>query len=123
MTQQPNIIAAHNKAKEIVLYFIKAINEEDYTKASTYTSASMDYDGILGTLHGANTYFSELEKMRIKFDIKKAFADEDDVCLFYEANVGGCMVPACGWYHLKDDKIVSSKIIFDSVMVHAVNNC
>lgn len=54
-----------------------------------------------------------MKKMKLKYDIKKTFADNDDVCLFYEIAMGDVTIFACGWYHVENNKISSFKVIFD----------
>jgi hypothetical protein len=55
-----------------------------------------------------------MKKMKFKYDIKKTFVDgENDVCLFYDINMGGVTIFSCGWYHLEKGKIKSFKVIFD----------
>ena len=45
-----------------------------------------------------------------KFDVKKEFADSNDVCILHEWN----SQLVCVWYHVEDDgKISSIKVIFD----------
>jgi hypothetical protein len=46
----------------------------------------------------------------VKFDIKKEFADSNDVCILHEWN----SQLVCVWYHVDDDRKISSiKVIFD----------
>jgi len=54
-----------------------------------------------------------MEKMRFKYDIKKTFTDEDDVCLLYDINMQGTTIFTCGWYKVQNGKIKSLKVVFD----------
>ena len=51
--------------------------------------------------------------MRLKYDVKKAFADRNDVCLLYDLAIGDVTVFGCGWYQVADGKIRSLKVLFD----------
>lgn len=48
-----------------------------------------------------------------KFDIKKIFTDENDVCVFNDVIVEGVTLFACGWYHIENQKIRSLRLVYD----------
>lgn len=100
-------------AKDIVLTFINALNAEDFDTAKSCVRDDLIFEGVLGTRNGAAAYFKDMEKMRLKYKIKKAFQDGDDVCLLYDINMSGTDVFTCGWYQLEDGKIKSLKVVFD----------
>ena len=100
-------------AKEIVLAFINALNKEDFAAAGKYLTKDMTFKGVLGSRDGAEAYMNDMEKMKFKYDLKKAIAEDNDVCLFYDLDMGGVTIFGCGWYHLKGGKISSLNVIFD----------
>lgn len=104
---------AENTTKETVLAFIKALNEEDFQEARKHVNEDLSFVGVLGSRDGAEAYFKDMEKMKMKYDIKKVFSEGDDVCLFYDFTTAGITVFGCGWYHLVHGKISSFKVIFD----------
>lgn len=106
-----NTVTASN-AKEIVLSCVKAINERDLKIARTYVSDDLQFRGAMGTGNGAQAYFEDMEKMKLKYDIKEAFADGDDVCLLYDLRMSGQTICGCSWYHIEDEKI-TSLVVFD----------
>jgi len=109
-TKQDAIPTASN-AKEIVLNFINALNEEDFDSARTYLNEDMVFDGVLGHRDGADIYMKD---MKFKYKIKKAFIDGDDVCLLYNIDMGGKeKIFTCGRYQLQNDKIKKLKVVFD----------
>ena len=81
--------------REVVLAYVYALNEEDFQQARQYVSDDMVFDGALASRHGAEEIFADLERMRLKYDIKKIFADGDDVCLFYDVTLFGVPVFTC----------------------------
>lgn len=107
------IVTSVISAKETVLAFIKAMNKEDFKAARVYVHNDMRFQGVLGTRNGAEEYFKDMEKMRLKYDVKKIFFDEDEVCLFYEIQMAGQTIFSCGWYKVEDGKIDSFRVIFD----------
>jgi hypothetical protein len=104
---------ANNSVKEIVLSCINALNNEDFKTAKSYVSDDMTFEGVLGSRNGADAYFNDMEKMKLKYDIIKAFVDGDDVCLLYNLQMSGLTLFGCGWYHVNDGKINSLKVVFD----------
>jgi len=108
-----NDTATTTNAKEIVLSCVKALNDEDFKTARKYMTEDFSFVGVLGTRNGAEAYFNDMEKMKLKYDIKKAFVDENDVCLLYDLSMSGIILFGCGWYHVEDGKINSLKAVFD----------
>jgi len=108
-----NNVATRANAKEIVMSCIKALNEEDFKIARKYITEDFSFMGVLGSRDGAEAYFSDMEKMKLKYDIKKVFVNENDVCLLYDLTMSGIVLFGCGWYHVKGDKIDSLKVVFD----------
>jgi limonene-1,2-epoxide hydrolase len=102
-----------SQSQKVVNAFIKAINAEDFSTARQYVSDDLKFDGIMGSRDGADDYFGDMKHMKFKYDVKKAFADENDVCLLYDINMGGATIFTCGWYKLENGKISSLKVVFD----------
>jgi limonene-1,2-epoxide hydrolase len=102
-----------NEAKEVVLGLGKALNDESFQIARRYVGDDMKYVGPFGSRVGAEAYLQEMERLRLKFDIQKIFADGNDVCALYEISVSGIRLFACGWFQLEDGKISSLRVTFD----------
>ncbi|MDP4151791.1 MAG: nuclear transport factor 2 family protein [Bacteroidota bacterium] len=100
-------------AGDTVLSFIKALNAEDFKMARSFVHPDLTFIGVLGTRHGADAYFADMEKMKLKYEIEKTVADETDACLWYAIQMGGKKITACGWYHLENGKIAEFKVLFD----------
>ena len=105
-------VAAVN-VKQFVLSFIKALNKEDFKAARAYVSDDMKFVGVLGSRDSADAYFKDMERMKLKYHIKKVFADGNDVCLLYDLDMQDRTIFGCGWYHLELDKINSLLVVFD----------
>lgn len=99
--------------KQTVLAFIDAMNREDFTAARRHTNNDMIFRGVLGQRDGADSYFGDMEKMKLKYAVKKAFADDRDVCLIYDVHMNGLDVLTVGWYTLHNEKISSIRVVFD----------
>jgi len=101
-------------AKEVVMNFVKALNAEDFKTARSYAHDNMKFVGVLGQRDGADAYFKDMEHMKLKYDIKKAFADGSDVCLLYDLQMSGLTIFGCGWYQVDEAGLITSlKVVFD----------
>lgn len=100
-------------AEKVVTTFINALNDEDFTTAGKQLAPGMKFDGVMGSRESAEAYIHDMTHMKFKYDIKKLFADGDDVCLLYDINMGAATIFTCGWYHLEEGKINSLKVVFD----------
>lgn len=100
-------------AKEVVMSFVKALQNEDFKAARSYVNDTMSFLGPLASREGAEAYFKDMERMRLKYDIKKVFVEGDDVCLLYDFSTGPITLFGCGWYHVENGKINSLRVVFD----------
>jgi predicted ester cyclase len=100
-------------AKNTVTAFLDAMNAEDFNKARDYVDENMDFIGVMGTRHGADAYFTDMAKMKFKYDIEKAVADDADVMIWYKIRMGDKTIDTAGWYHLVDGKIRTFRALFD----------
>jgi hypothetical protein len=98
---------------KVVLSLGKALNEENYAAARKYVSESMKYVGPFGSRDGAEAYLHEIERLHLKFDIQKIFADDRDVCVLYEITVSGITLFACGWFQVEAGTVRSMRVTFD----------
>lgn len=100
-------------ARDVVLAFIEALNREDFQHARDFVDDDMAFDGVLGSRRGSRDYFADMERMRLKYDVKKVFVDKNDVCLFVDVVMGDKAVLTCAWYQVANGKIHSLRVVFD----------
>ena len=109
------------KAKEIVMEFIEALERKDFKSVRSCIS---DNISVLApgpvevtSFNQAEPFMNYLEHANLpKLEIKKEFADSNDVCLLYEMNYREPPVTTfvCGWFHVNDDgKISSLRFVLD----------
>jgi hypothetical protein len=95
------------------LWSAGTINRSEALWAITYRT----WGCWLNSFDRAEPYLKYLESLKLpKFDIKKEFADNNNVCLLYELPVGTPPVTSfvCAWFHVGDDRKISSlRVIFD----------
>jgi hypothetical protein len=58
----------------LVLSYVEASNDEKFKLVRHYVSDDMKFDGALASLQGAEAIFTELERMRLKYDVKKSLS-------------------------------------------------
>jgi SnoaL-like domain len=114
MKKKNNSLPTRSSAMEVVKSCVNALNDEDFKTARSYVSDDMKFKGVLGPLNSADAYFSDMKRMRLKYEIKKAFVNGDDVCLLYDLIMFGVNFFGCGWYHVAGGKINSLRVeVFD----------
>jgi len=101
------------EGREVVMSFIKALNNEDFKTARSFVRDDMSFEGVLGSRAGAEAYFKDMERMKIKYNIRKVFIDGGDVCLLYDFTISKVSVFGCGLYHVDNGKINSLRVVFD----------
>ena len=108
-------------AKEIVMDFIQALERKDFKTVRSYIS---DNISVLAPGPVEVTSFNKAEPFTTylkhanlpKLEIKKEFADSNDVCLLYEMNYREPPLTTfvCGWFHVDaDGKINSLRFVLD----------
>lgn len=100
--------------KEIVMSYIAALDSGDYQAAKDRLGDNVRVRGPAGEAFRNPTEFIEmLSKQKGKYDLKKVFVDENDVCLLYDFVTPIVRTFFCSWYQVKDGKIVSIQTVFD----------
>jgi len=104
---------SQNESLKTVLSFIAFLNEEDFASAKELASDDIHFDGVLAQREGKEAYFKDMEKMKMKYDVVKAFVDGNDVCLLSNVKSGATTMFTCSWYLLEKEKIKSLRVVFD----------
>jgi hypothetical protein len=72
-------------AKDVVMKWMRTVERRDYRSLRGIVSDNISYVGPLNSFDRAEPYLKYLEHLNLpKFDIKKEFADGNDVCLLYD---------------------------------------
>ncbi len=100
--------------RETVMSYIKALDDQRYEEAMNLLHNGVGIRGPSGETFGKPLPFVEmLKKYRGKYDVKKVFADGEDVCVLYNLIIGGSPVYTSSWYKVRDGKIISIHTVFD----------
>lgn len=98
---------------DILKAFLQSMNEEDFDRAKTFANDDLIFEGVMGSRNGAALYFSDMAKMKFKYEIRKIVGDDNDVSVLYDIDMGGKKLLTSGWYHFEHNKISSIRVIFD----------
>ena len=116
---QKNVPSAKS-AKEIVMEFIEALERKDFKSVRSYISDNISVLAPgpveLTTFNQAEPFVTYLEHANLpRLEIKKEFADSNDVCLLYEMNYREppLTIFVCGWFHVNEGNISSLRFILD----------
>jgi SnoaL-like domain len=97
-----------------VMAYIRAMDGRDYIAARNYLSDNVRVKGPAGeTFRSPDEFLKMMEQQRGNYDIKKVFADGDDVCVLYDFITPKVTTFFCSWYQFKDGKIISIQTVFD----------
>jgi SnoaL-like domain len=100
--------------KDVVMAYIQALDGQRYDEALTLLDERVRVRGPGGETFGKPLDFIEmLRKYKGRYDVKKVFADGDDVCVLYDLSTTGPTVYMSSWYQVKDGKIASIQTVFD----------
>jgi len=104
----------NSDATEIVLSYIKALDKGEYDAAGKYLNDGVGIKGPAGeSFSKTSEFINMLRQYHGKYELKKIFADWDDVCLLYDLVTPAAKVFMCSWYHVLDGRIDSIQSIFD----------
>jgi len=96
--------------REVVLSYIQALDSQRYDAALEHLHENVRIRGPAGETFGKPLDFIEmLRKYRGKYDIKKVFADGDDVCAIYDLKTTGPTLFMCSWYQVKPGRSSPSR--------------
>src|SRR5208337_4141604 len=96
-----------SNAREVVLSYIKALDNQDYNIARSYMNDDLPIKGPGESFDKPEKLINILQSSHAKYDVKKVFVDGDDVCLLYDlaTSTPAVTVFTCSWYHVKAGKI------------------
>lgn len=99
---------------DIVIKYLKHLNNQDYEAASSYLEPSIRVVGPSGeAFHNSREFIEMLGKYKSRYDLKKTFSNGPDVCVLYDFVFEKTRVYASSWYEIRDDRIHSITTVFD----------
>jgi SnoaL-like domain len=105
---------ARSSPLDVVMGYIRALDRQDYGSAMDHLQDNVRIRGPGGETFGKPYEFIEmLRRYQGRYDIKKAFAEGNDVCLLYDLKTIGPTVSMSSWYQVEQGKIASIQTLFD----------
>lgn len=113
-TQVRYVKEENQRARETVMSYIRALDSNDYDRAATFISDEVRIIGPAGESFGKPRDFTEmLARFKGRYDLQRAFVDEDEVCLLYDYHTSGVTVYMSSWYKVRNGKIEFIRTVFD----------
>lgn len=110
---------ATTSATEVVEGYRAALGKGDFATARTFMHDNMTFEGPLDTFNTADQYLEAGKRLATiiqRIDIKRVFADSDDVCILYDmvTNTSAGTAFIAEWYQVKGGKIAALHAVFDA---------
>jgi limonene-1,2-epoxide hydrolase len=106
-------------ASKVVSDYQQALGKGDFAAARKLVHDNLLFQGPIDTFHSPEPYFESLKNLHPiiqRIDMKKIFADGNDVCVLYDmvsnTPIGTAFV--CEWYQVKGEKIGGIRTVFDA---------
>jgi hypothetical protein len=106
-------------AKEVVLGFQGAMGKDDWAGARAHLADKLQFVGPFESFSNPEDYLKALQKLHPiveRVDLKKVFADGDDVCVLYDlvTNTPAGTAFIAEWHHVNQGKIDRIRVVFDA---------
>jgi limonene-1,2-epoxide hydrolase len=106
-------------AIEVVESYQAALGKGDFASARNLMQDNMIFEGPIDTFNKADDYLAANKRLASivqHIDLKKVFADGDDICVLYEmvTNTPAGTAFIAEWYQVKGGKIAFIRAVFDA---------
>lgn len=102
------------KNKTIIMKYITSLDNRNYLEAEKYLDDNVKVIGPAGeSFVNPKDFLEMLSKQKGKYDIKKVFVDDSDVCLLYDFVTNSVRAFMSSWYKINKNKIYFIQTIFD----------
>jgi ketosteroid isomerase-like protein len=104
--------------KDVVMAYQAAMGKGDMKAARGMLADDLSFTGPFDTFHSPEPYLAALGRlapMIKRIDMKRMFADGDEVALFYDlvTNSPAGTAPCAEYYRVKGNKITHIQVYFD----------
>jgi len=106
-------------AKEIVETYQAALGRGDFAAARELLHDDLAFHGPIDTFNRADEYLAAIGRLANiiqRIDVKKVFAEGNDVCVLYDmvTNTPAGTAFIVEWYQVRGDKIGALRAVFDA---------
>jgi limonene-1,2-epoxide hydrolase len=107
-----------NDAAKVAASYLDAIQKGDFVAARKHLDDKLYFKGPIETLHSPEPLIESLKKLHQiveRIEIKKIFADGNEVCVLYDlvTNSPAGTAFVSEWFQLKHGKIAEIRVVFD----------
>ncbi len=104
--------------KSIALAYIDACGRKDHEAVANLVAPDLEFIGMTQTVRSAETYLTVLRRLApiwVRSDVKKAFADGNEVCVLYDfvTDTAAGAVRCVEWLRIEDGRVRWAKLLFD----------
>ncbi len=100
--------------KGVVMSYIDALDHRRYEEAVKLISNNVRIIGPAGETFGKPVDFLDmLKRFQGRYDVKRMFADGNEVCLLYDFVTTQGTAYMCSWYKVGEGKIEFIRTVFD----------
>lgn len=108
-----------SSARETVENYQAALGKGDFAAARKLLQDDMTFQGPIDTFHQADDYLESIKRLASiiqRIDLKRVFADGDDVCVLYDmvTNTPAGTAFIAEWYQVKNGQIADLRVVFDA---------
>jgi ketosteroid isomerase-like protein len=98
--------------------YVEAVGRNDYDALSGLFDPDVEFHGPYVTLRGAGEYLTALRRLaavRLRHDVRKVFADGNDVCVIYDfvTDTAAGAVPFVEWLTFDRGRLRAIRLYFD----------
>jgi hypothetical protein len=106
-------------AAKVVSNFRRAMGRGEFASARQLLHDGLSFRGPIGAFDTADAFiegWKALSRVVHQVEVKKVFADEDDVCVLFDlvTKKPDVTVLVAEWYRVTDGRIAMMKAVFDA---------
>lgn len=109
----------------IVLAYLEAFEQKDFERVASLLDPDLEFTGPGGSTRGSPAYIAAIQRLSpilLRNDVKKTFADGDDVCVVYDfvTDTPAGALLTMEWHTVKNGRIRVLRLLFDRVSFRPV---
>ena len=102
--------------KALAARYIEAVGQKRFEAVAPLLHPELEFGGNVAASRGADAWLAALRRLSpilLRNDIRRVFADGNEVCVIYDFVTVVCPVPSVEWLVIGDERIRSIFLLFD----------
>ncbi|HYV65099.1 MAG TPA: nuclear transport factor 2 family protein [Myxococcales bacterium] len=109
-----------NDPKSLAIEYLDAVGKKDLARVEELLAPDLKFTGPAMARATSQEFISALKRLgaiHVRNDVKKAFADGNDVCVIYDfvTDTPAGALPTIEWLHFEEGRISSINLYYDRV--------